>query len=151
MPKTAWFILGFFLSLLSKSFLGETQFIALAFLYVLSLFLLFFVTCKNTLSFLWGVTILQELLGNSHFGLAAALAIIIMFLHYLFAERLRFTDPYILFSVATALTLLAYISILFNPANFLFRLANIGIIYPILIILFFPVSLNRPKNSYEFI
>ena len=142
-------LLGIFLVIVAYSLFGSSAFLALACIYTLSLFLLFFIkSFPFSHSFLIGITLAEELFGGQHMGLATLLALIILLIHQLFAEQMRLTSLYIRFLAANICLLFSFTLLLFSVSGFFHRIGLLVLPFFILsFISYFLSALSSPPTQ----
>ena len=115
--------IGFVGVLFSLTVFGSVGFYSLAFLYVLSLYLLFFGSHEFLgYSFLVGLTLGVELMGTSHLGEAALIGLLTGVYYQVFGKQLRFTSRFLRYIVALLFTILTYSLLLYSYQTFLLRI-----------------------------
>jgi hypothetical protein len=142
-------VLGILACLVAYTLFGSVSLIAVALLYALTLWILFFSNKTVGLFFLIGLTVGQELFAQGRFGFAAVLALLIFMLHHFFGERLRFTSAHARYIAALAATFILY-SVDFYPLGHLVSiLETLAFLLPICLGLsYIGTSFNR-SSTYE--
>lgn len=144
-------ILGLISCLLAFTLFSPFTFFALAGLYALSLYLLFYSTPLRAYPFLCGLTLGTELFGTAHLGQATLLALCSIFLHYLFGQQLRFTSIFSRYIVALLITFLIYTLLLFSWQTFFSRLIPLSLFYIATCVITYLTSHYNETQTDEFI
>lgn len=152
MKYLAPLVLGFLFAFLGRTFFGSIAFSAFGFLYAYILYLFFFgQNPPRAFLLLIGISLAEELLGSAHFGTASLLAFIIIVLHSLLANIIRFTSLYVRYLVALFLLFLIYPAILYPFPGLTERLFSLlFMVIPIAVISYFLSGLQKP-STYEHI
>lgn len=101
--------IGFVAAFICHALFANIAFFALAVLYATGLYLLFYGRINLwQWPFYLGITLANELLSSSRFGLYTLFAYTTFILILVFKERLRFTSLEIRFSIALAIQLISY-------------------------------------------
>ena len=151
MRQVAAIVGSFLLVLTALTLAGSSSFYALAGILAYALFLLFFSKPAVSRWFLAGTTIGFELLLSERFGLATLLAVVILMLHEVFGERLRFTSRYVRYIVGLALMDLAFAAMLFPPSFLALRLERLALAYPVSALVAYFLVRRIPHEHHEFI
>ena len=149
MKQILAFFLGCVLTLLAVTLFGSLTYVGIAALYAFILYRLFFADDFRLAEILLiSSAITLELLGTARFGMASLLALIIWLLHYIFAQRLRFTSLYARYIVA--LLLLFFIdALLIAPASLGHRLLAFALLsLPVMAITLY-ASTAKATPHYE--
>ncbi|MBU6389439.1 hypothetical protein KGQ71_02885 [Patescibacteria group bacterium] len=143
-------ILGFLAGFLSFTLFNALTFLALAAVYALSLYLIFFsITPRLPTFFLIGFTISVETLSTIKLGQAGFLAVFIYLVYYIFQQRLRFTSLFVRYIVALFLAMVGYELFLFPFSFAAERLLILLIAYPVFCLISYFASHFRQSKDYE--
>lgn len=142
-------VIAFLLILVGRTLFSEFSYVTDLFGYGFALYLLFY--SKGGVGFLIGTSIGVELLGTARFGQGALLALVILILSILFAERLRFTSRFPRYIVALLIMNLSYSLTLLSPRSLLTYAPLIAITFGLFSIVTYFLAGTGKETDYELI